>query len=130
MDITPVIPTTFNVITGYSKGSFLINEERKPGNIIISRDNLWRWDEADPYNLSEKSFEVIVNDFKSKALSHNAIILVGSGITPKVANYKLVHLLSLHNLSIDIMTTAAACRTYNILLAEGREVYAALMALE
>jgi uncharacterized protein len=129
MDITPVIPDSYNVITGYSKGSFLINEERYSGNIIISRDKIWTWDNCDIDNLSKESFETIIKDVTSKASRGNIILLVGLGENHKVASFKLSHALSVYNINIDIMSTAAACRTYNILLAEGREVYAALKGL-
>ncbi len=130
MDITPIIPSNYNVITGYSKGSFLINDIRHNGNIIVSKDSIWSWELARGIeSLASDEFKLVIDDFKDKSTSVNAIILVGCGEFHKTAPFKLVSSLVSHNLSIDMMTTNAACRTYNILLAEGREVYAALLAL-
>jgi uncharacterized protein len=128
MDITPIIPKNYNIITGYSKGSFLVNEVRYFGNILLSKEKIWQWGDIDIDNLLKDDFEAIINDCTNNKIN-NAIILVGGGERHRSPAFKLLHALSLHGLNVEFMTTAAACRTYNILLAEGREVYAALQSL-
>ncbi|NOY70997.1 MAG: hypothetical protein GXP14_01260 [Gammaproteobacteria bacterium] len=55
------------------------------------------------------------------------IILLGTGKQLQWPNMKLLSEVSNNGIGIDVMTTAAACRTYNILTYEGRNVAAALM---
>ncbi len=55
------------------------------------------------------------------------IILLGTGKQLQWPNIELLSEISNNGIGIDVMTTAAACRTYNILTYEGRNVAAALM---
>ena len=57
------------------------------------------------------------------------IIIIGSGITHKTLPNHVVQDFMSHDLVIDCMTTGAACRTYNVILAEGRDIMAALIAV-
>lgn len=55
------------------------------------------------------------------------IILLGTGKQLQWPNIELLSEISNNGIGIDVMTTTAACRTYNILTYEGRNVAAALM---
>jgi uncharacterized protein len=54
------------------------------------------------------------------------IVLLGSGAVQKFPPTSLIAPMLTRGIGIEIMTTAAACRTYNILVAEGRAVAAGL----
>jgi uncharacterized protein len=54
------------------------------------------------------------------------ILLLGTGVRQRFPAPRLLVALQEHGIGIEVMTTPAACRTYNILLAEGRAVAAAL----
>lgn len=54
------------------------------------------------------------------------ILLLGTGVQQRFPPPRLLVELQDHGIGIEVMTTAAACRTYNILIAEGRAVAAGL----
>lgn len=54
------------------------------------------------------------------------ILLLGTGVKQRFPPPRLLVELQDHGIGIEVMTTAAACRTYNILIAEGRAVAAGL----
>ena len=55
------------------------------------------------------------------------ILLIGSGATFEMAPAALRSALGARGVSIESMDTGAACRTYNVLMAEDRRVAAALI---
>ena len=55
------------------------------------------------------------------------IVLVGTGATQHFLHPRLTHALAAAHVGVEVMDTRAACRTYNILVAEGRNVTAALI---
>ena len=55
------------------------------------------------------------------------LVLVGTGVSQRLVHPRLVAALHAARIGVDAMTTQAACRTYNILMAEGRRVVAALL---
>ena len=56
-------------------------------------------------------------------------ILIGTGARLARPPRALVEALDARGIGVETMDTAAACRTYNVLLAEGRSVVAALLFL-
>ena len=58
------------------------------------------------------------------------VVLVGAGKRPTTLNTVLRESLRKAGIGADVMTTGAACRTYNVLVAEDRRVAAALIALQ
>ena len=62
--------------------------------------------------------------------AHGAeIIIVGTGATQVFPSPDVLAPLVTHGVGFEIMDTRAACRTYNILMAEGRNVVAALIMI-
>jgi uncharacterized protein len=57
------------------------------------------------------------------------VLILGTGKTLQFLNRDFLSRLYEHNIGTEIMTTDAACRTYNVLAAEGRKVAAALFKL-
>jgi uncharacterized protein len=55
------------------------------------------------------------------------VALLGTGSRQRFPHPRLSRALSEARIGLEVMTTAAACRTYNILMAEGRKVAAALL---
>ena len=55
------------------------------------------------------------------------VILLGTGSRLHFPHPSLTHPLQLAGIGLEAMDTVAACRTYNILMAEGRQVLAALL---
>ena len=120
MDITPIIPKDKKIIQSYSSEGFKISDERFTSNIIVIHNEVIIWDIKDFESLKLEDFNIL----KSKEIE---ILLIGCGSLHKILTPKIKY--GLDNLSIEVMNTGAACRTYNILLGEGRLVAAALIKL-
>ena len=114
-----------HLITGYSSGEsgrFVeINKQRHTRNLIVMSNKLiLDWQATDFSSLSEAEFVQIV-DLKPE------VVLLGTGEKHQFLHPKIVQKLTENNIPLECMTTAAACRTYNFLMSEGRNVAAALI---
>ncbi len=116
MDITPILAEGAQRITGYGAGVIKINNSSYDYPILLTPTQVEPWrnptlDEA----LLEQLFPC-------------EILLVGSGTKGEFIPPSLRALLKEKTgAGIEVMDTGAACRTYNVLLAEGRQVVALLM---
>jgi len=108
-----------NVFTGYGKGYVEINRTRHEKCLVVSGDRLlfeWpqRWED-----LAAEHFAFL------RGLQPE-IVLLGTGPTQKFPHPSLSRSLYEARVGLEVMTTDAACRTYNILVAEGRNAFAAI----
>jgi uncharacterized protein len=71
--------------------------------------------------------ELTADDFEAIAALQPALVVFGSGARLRFAKPALLRPLIERRIGVETMDTAAACRTYNVLLAEGRSVVAALL---
>jgi len=120
MDITPAISKDQYYITSYTASSFRINQELISGSLILMPDFLEAWQIKNDEMLCLKDFDVINRD----ALPE--IILLGTGKLFIPLPLSIIDTLKQENIFIEVMDTPAACRTYNVLLSEGRNVLAML----
>jgi uncharacterized protein len=112
-------------IDAYGNGGFRFAAMSHRGSILCLPSGIHGWQPWDPGNLS-------VDDF-SKLLAEAGgvqILLVGTGRELKPLPKPLREALREAGISADPMSTGAAVRTYNVLLAEDRAVAAALVAVE
>jgi uncharacterized protein len=110
-----------HLITGYGERFVEINKQRYAQNLIVMADKLiLDWLATDFASLAEAHFEQIVN-LKPE------VVLLGTGEKHEFLHPKTVQRLTEKNIPLECMTTAAACRTYNFLMSEGRNVAAALL---
>jgi uncharacterized protein len=123
MDITPLIPTGKKIITAYGAGAFKINGETYTGGIVISPDTVAAWPVT---KVEDITAECIVPFFM---VNNVEIIIIGCGTNHTPLPPEVSSIFRTHNITVEAMTTGAACRTYNVLLAEGRAVAAALLAV-
>jgi uncharacterized protein len=66
------------------------------------------------------------DDFASLLAYQPEIVLLGTGARQQFAHPRLLAALTESRVGVETMDTRAACRTYNILVAEGRRVVAAV----
>lgn len=123
MDITPLVPTGKHIITSYGGGGFKINSTSHNGNIIITDDCVKSWNIG---QFEDVNTESLVNIFKN---TNTEILIVGCGSTHIRVTKELQNAFRQVGISVEVMVTGAACRTYNVLLGEGRNVSAALVAV-
>lgn len=123
MDVTPLIPEGRQIIQGYSPGAFKVSGVQYKGAIMVVPTKSWNW------NAPQSFSGLSLADFK--ALEDMAedidVVLLGSGGKGEFLPPDLRRKLKDKGLVVDSMETGAACRTYNVLMAEGRRVAAALM---
>ena len=107
-------------ITHYEPGTVVIDGNSYHQTIIISPDTLITdWQAQSVKTLSTDDMQVIVN-------LQPEIIILGTGETLNFSDLSINAFLSKQHIGFETMDTAAACRTYNILMAEERRVVAAL----
>ena len=109
------------LITGYDENYIEVNKQRYAQSLIVTPDQLLiDWKMPDFENLSEADF--------TKMVALNAeVVLLGTGKKHQFLHPKIYQVLTQNGIPLECMTTAAACRTYNILMSEGRNVLAALI---
>lgn len=109
------------VITAYDNNSISINGKSFSSSLIVTVSQL-----EENWNLD--AIEALQDEHIKQLLSFNPeLILIGTGnrlVFPAVEVYAAV---INHGIGIEFMDTAAACRTYNILMNEGRNVVAGLI---
>ncbi len=74
--------------------------------------------------------EIEAAHFELLAARKPQVVVLGTGRRQRFPAPALLALLARNGIGLEIMDTASACRTYNILAAEGRNVCAALLMIE
>jgi len=103
----------------YDAESITINHQRYDHPILIQHPNIQPWDIS---QLTDLSYETI----KSWLSLEPDIILLGTGNPQQTISLALRQTCLTEHVAIEIMSTPSACRCYNILVEEGRNVLAAL----
>jgi uncharacterized protein len=109
-------------IQGYDETAVLINGRRHTAGLLVCAESLRSpWGPAtDPTALTAEQLDQLL------ALAPQ-VLLLGTGRRALLPRPALLLPFSQRGVGVEIMTTAAACRTYNVLAAEGRRVVAVLM---
>jgi uncharacterized protein len=113
-------PTALNTVTAYGPGFIEINKVRHASAVLLTPDRVEPWEVASFEALGEGDLE------RLRALAPE-VALLGTGSRQRFPHPRLSRALSEARIGLEVMTTAAACRTYNILMAEGRKVAAVLL---
>jgi uncharacterized protein len=110
-----------NTFTAYGKGYVAVNGVRYESSLVVLPDKLVdHWDVASVDTLTQDSIAQLA-ELKPE------LVLLGTGESLHFPNSKLLTVLLSAGIGTEIMDTYAACRTYNILAQEGRNVAAALV---
>ena len=110
-------------IDAYGNGGFRFAGMSHRGSILCLPSGVHGWQPHDP--LTPDDFERVLAE--AEAIE---ILLVGAGREPRPLPATLRQLFRDAHISVDAMSTGAAVRTYNVLLAEDRAVAAALVAVD
>jgi len=109
-----------NLIRAWDPGRVQIGERWIGGNLIVSANTIVTdWDARGPLELA-------LADLAAALELEPEIILVGTGQATVLPDPELMLALAEQHIGLEIMTTPAACRTYNVLVHEQRRVVAAL----
>ena len=120
MKLHATAPDARNAFSGYGEGYVLVNGARHESSVIVTPEQVLPWSATAFDSLAEPDFEV----FQGLGLE---ILLIGTGPTQRFPHPRLTRALMEKRIGVEVMDTQAACRTYNILIAEGRRVAAAIL---
>jgi uncharacterized protein len=113
-------PSGVNTITGYGEGYVMVNGERHSASIVVLPDRLEQW--------AVTGFDALTSgDFQFLKKLGAEIVLLGTGERQRFPHPRLTAALAQAGIGLEVMDLQAACRTYNILVAEERKVAAALL---
>lgn len=114
-------PIEKNIFSGYGAGYVVVNNKRYENSMITMPDKIIEdWQAPTVEKLTEEHFELLIP-------YEPEIILLGTGATLRFPSPLVTKNLLESKIGVEVMDTNAACRTYNILMAEGRNVAAALL---
>lgn len=110
-----------NMFTAYGDGYVAINHQRHEASVIVLPESIVpEWTAAKLETLTEA-------DMAKLLVLGTEIILLGTGNRLRFPPGALLRPFAPAGIGLEVMDIQAACRTYNILAAEGRKVAAALL---
>lgn len=112
-------------IDAYGNGGFRFSDMSHQGSLLCLPSGIYGWNVTVIEDLIPENFQKVFQD-----ASDIEILLVGSGMDLVPLKAELRSKLRDCNISADPMSTGAAVRTFNVLLAEGRAVAAAFLAVD
>jgi len=98
----------------------MVNGERHTASVLVQPEHIEPWPVADFAALAEAHFARV-------AELRPEVVLLGTGSRLRFPRSGLTAPLARARIGFEVMDLQAACRTYNILMAEERKVLAALL---
>lgn len=124
MDISPRALGDRQLIQSYGEGRFRISGTVHDGGVLVFPERTLPWPVASIRGVTVDSLAEV-----TAAEPAVEILLLGCGSRFETIPAALKEALREAGVMIDSMDTGAACRTYNVLVSEGRRVAAALIAI-
>ena len=125
MDLTPKVAPGRQQITGYGNGGFRVSGIFHTGPVLVLPERTQPWTVTGLAELSQASLA----DLFTAELPVE-LLLIGCGRYAAPLPLAIRAFLKGRGVAVDPMDTGAACRTYNVLLGEGRHVGAALIPID
>jgi uncharacterized protein len=114
-------PTALTTVTAYGSGFVEINKVRYTHPVVIAPDRaVEAWSPERFDSLTE-------TDFATLRQLEPEVLLLGTGKRQRFPRASLIRSLHEAGIGVESMDSQAACRTYNILMSEGRKVVAAIL---
>lgn len=112
--------TPLNTISAYGKDYVMVKGERRDSSVVVTPDRVIDW--------QAKAFDNLrAEDFQALADLGAEIVLLGTGPRQRFPHPRLTAPLAQAGIGLEVMDFQAACRTFNILVAEERKVAVALL---
>lgn len=112
-------------IDAYGHGGFRFADMSHRGSLLIIASGVYDWLPTTYDDITPQSFEPIFGE-----INQIEFLLLGTGEEQFFPAAEIKAAFEDHKIGLEVMTTGAACRTYNVLLAEERGVAAALIAVQ
>jgi uncharacterized protein len=121
MDLTPLVPAGRQIIERYAPSGFRVAGMVYHGPVLVFPDRTLLWEVASGPPVTWESLAPVIEHGGVQ------ILLLGLGRAMGPVAGALRTALRAAGIVVEPMDTGAACRTYNVLVAEGRRVAAALI---
>ncbi|HJU19142.1 MAG TPA: Mth938-like domain-containing protein [Stellaceae bacterium] len=121
MDLIPLTPPGRQIIERYAASGFRISGVIHRGPVLVFPDCTLAWTVTSAAALSAESLQPVAEHGGVQ------ILLIGLGQGGGIVPDPVRAALRAAGIAIEAMGTGAACRTYNVLIAEDRRVAAALL---
>ena len=106
----------YQTVTGYDASGVEINAQRFDYSVLVMPETAPRaWDVKRFEDLQPAHFEQIAVDAPD-------VVILGTGERQRFVHPRLIGSLSARHIGVESMDSQAACRTYNVLMGEGRKV--------
>ena len=113
-------PSAAQTITAYGDDYVMVNGERRDSSAVVTPERTVAWEKRTFGQLTRE-------DFAFLAGLGVDIVLLGTGPRQRFPQPRLTAPLAEAGVGLEVMDLKAACRTYNILVAEERKVGLALL---
>lgn len=110
-----------NTITGYGIGFIEVNKTPYSQALIVQPDG-----DVLPWSVEECT-QLLEDHFSMISTLKPELVIIGTGKKQLFLNPKILQPLIKAKIGFEMMDSQAACRTYNILMGEGRKVLAAII---
>ncbi|MEQ1714955.1 MAG: MTH938/NDUFAF3 family protein [Hyphomicrobium sp.] len=111
-------------VTAYGNGGFRFAEMSHKGSILCLPSGVHAWEPVSGDDLRLEHFARVLRELKPQS-----VLLLGTGPAQIFPSAEVTRAFAEAHIGLEPMSTGAAARTYNILLAEKRAIAAALIAV-
>jgi len=112
-------------IDAYGNGGFRFAEMSHRGSILCLPSGIYAWQPGRPDEIEAAALAPVLAERDALDL-----LLLGTGRRSQLPGAEVRCAFDAAGIALEAMDTGAACRTYNVLLGEGRPVGAALLAVD
>jgi uncharacterized protein len=121
MKLHTTVTQQYQTVTAYDESGVEINTARFTHSLIVLP-------EVPPTPWPVTSFDMLSPEhFAQIDAAAPDVVILGTGARQRFIHPKLTAALTARRIGVECMDNQAACRTYNILMAEGRKVALALI---
>ena len=124
MDLTPLIPSGRQIVESYGEGRFRVTGQVYESAILVFPERTLAWPVI---RFADASLENLAPVLAAGREGHVELLLLGQGSQMQLVPPALRQGLRAAVVVVEPMDTGAGCRTYNVLMAEGRRIAAALI---
>jgi uncharacterized protein len=111
-----------NMIRSYQAGTITIGQQEISRSVLLSASECSDWPPSQFDQLQAEHFISLID-------REPEMVILGTGATQRFPHPNVLRPLLEHGIGVEVMDTGAACRTYNVVVAEGRRVIAALLMI-
>ena len=112
-------PAGTNLVRSYGPGQLRIDERTYSTSLIVTATAII-WRPTTAQELTSADLEPLLG-------LGPEVVLLGTGARQRFPDVQVLRILHEQRIGVEVMDTSAACRTYNVLVTEGRSVAAALI---